>query len=434
MRRARWLAALLVVLVALSAHILYWYVPRERPAVPDPSGLPARLMGSGAYDACFWVPYPHQNVGALSALVEDGSAWLEAAARVAGVPAPVLPSFGPFALPPSREVVVCSDLDGKRFQVAAQVYPLLGAVARLSGSMADNPWLAGGDIREVKGEDNGNAVVEQTVKVAWKEGVWTVSSGAAPALDAPGSAAPLLYPASLGIVRLEREISDFPDGDYLLRRRDGDLELALRTSEAPPQVPDPTAEKPRPVLLAVAGASWPPAEAKPLPPSAFALFELDPGKGIVLGPFGELPGAAVFYPPDSQRWKLPAEGLSGLVAGSLPKGGAAGWEIKALDGASLRRSKRLAQRLTELVPPDATTALNRDNRLVLGLWVEPGPALQLVARFRKVLEKVPLVDREQLRSWRDWEILLDPIAPCDQVTVVATQGPPSFRMRFHHCG
>jgi hypothetical protein len=307
-------------------------------------------------------------------------------------------------------------------------------VARLSGSMADNPWLEGGEVKEVKGEEDGKAVIEQSIRVAWKQGVWTVSSGATPALDSPRASAPLLYPASLGIIRLEREISEFPDGDYLLRRRDGDLELALHTSEPPPEVADPTTEKPRPVLLALAGASWPPAEAKPLSPAAFALYDLDPGKGATFGPFGELPGVAVFYPPDSQRWKLPAQGLGGLLAGSLPKGGAAGWEIAALDGASLRRSKRLAQRLTELVPPDATAALNRDGRLVLGLWMEPGPALQLVARVRKVLEKIPLVDPAQLRSWRDWEILLDPLSPCEQVTVVGTQSPASFRMRFHGCG
>jgi hypothetical protein len=435
--RRLWKTILLLALVLVAAvYVLRSYWPRERPAAPDPDGLPARLMASGAYEACFWVPYPHQNIGALSEVVDDGRDWLEAAARVAEVPPPVLPSFGPFAVPPSSEVVVCSDLDGDRFFVAAQVYPLLGSVAKLAGTVADNPWLAGGDIRETKG--TGDAVVERVLHVAWNGGVWTVSGGdgapAAPSADLQAIRKPLLHPRSLGIVRLEREISGFADGDYLLRRRDGDLELARASSEPVPEIPDPTlGETPRPALLAVAGASWPDAEPRPLPPAAFALFEVGEGEGAKFGPFGSLPGAAVFHPPGSKRWALPAEGLTGLLAGALPKAEEAGWQITAMDGESLNRAERLAPKLTGLAPPDVTADLNRDGRLMLGLWLEPRSALILVRQIRTFLEKVPLVDRRQVRRWRDWETLLGPIAPCEQVTLAATQQPASFRLRFHAC-
>jgi hypothetical protein len=431
--RRLWKPLLLLVLVlAAVVHYVYWYGPRVRQAVPDPEGLPARLMGSGAYAACFWVPFPHQNVGALSEVVDDGRAWLEAAARVAEVPPPVLPAFGPFAVPPSREVAVCSDLDGDRFFVAARVYPVLGTVARLAGTVAGNPWLAGGDVRETQGK--GDAVVERVLHVAWREGVWTVSAGPAgeaPALDR-AAGKPLLHPRSLGIVRLEQEISGFADGDYLLRRRDGDLELARDSPEPAPEVPDPTAEKPRPVLLAVSGAVWPDSEPRPLPPAAFALFDVG-DEGASFGPFGTLPGAAVFHPPGSKRWALPGEGLTGLVAGALPRTQAAGWEITALDGKSLNRAKRLAPRLAGLTPPDVSAGLNAEGRLTLGLWLQPRPALQLVSRIRKFLEKVPLVDRREVRRWRDWETLLAPVAPCEQVTLAATQSPASFRLRLHAC-
>jgi hypothetical protein len=56
-----------------------------------------------------------------------------------------------------------------------------------------------------------------------------------------------------------------------------------------------------------------------------------------------------------------------------------------------------------------------------------------VRQIRTFLEKVPLVDRRQVRRWRDWETLLGPIAPCEQVTLAATQQPASFRLRFHAC-
>lgn len=431
--RRLWKPILVLVLaLGLFIYVVRSYWPRERPAVPDPDGLPARLMASGAYEACFWVPYPHQNIGALSAVVDDGRDWLEAAARVAEVPPPVLPSFGPFAVPPSREVVVCSDLDGDRFFVAAQVYSLLGGIAKLAGTVADNPWLAGGDIREAKG--TGDAVVERVLHVAWQGGVWTVSGGDGAPDDPSKVRSPLLHPRSLGIIRLEREISGFADGDYLLRRRDGDLELARDSSEPAPPVPDPTAgETPRPVLLAVTGASWPDAEPKPLPPAAFALFEVGDENAAKFGPFGSLPGAAVFHPPGSKRWSLPGEGLTGLLAGALPKAQEAGWQITAMDGESLNRARRLAPKLTALAPPDVTAALNGDDRLMLGLWVEPRPALLMVRRIRTFLEKIPLVDRRQVKRWKDWETLLMPIAPCEQLTLAATQQPASFRLRFHNC-
>lgn len=431
-----WKPTLLLVLPLLAVgHILYSYWPRERPAVPDPNGLPARLMASGAYEACFWLPYPHQNIGALSEVVDDGRDWLDAAARVAEVPPPVLPAFGPFALPPASEVVVCSDLDGGRFLVAARIYPILGGVAKLAGTVADNPWLAGGDVREIEG--TGDAVVERVLHVAWKDGVWTVTGGVPPdsltALPA-SSRKPFLHPRSLGIVRLERETSGFASGDYLLRRRDGDLELVRDSSEPAPDVPDPTVgESPPPALLALAGASWPAAEPRPLPPAAFALYETGDGHGAKLGPFGSLPGAAVFHPPGSKRWSLPAEGLTGLLTGSLPRGEVAGWQITAMDGESLSRAKRLAPKLTALAPPDVTADLNRDRQLVLGLWLEPRESLLVVRRIRTFLEKVPLVDRRQVRRWRDWETLLAPISPCEQVTLAATQNPASFHLRFHAC-
>lgn len=430
MRKLTKLLLFLLILGLIAGHVLRSYWPRERPAVPDPDDLPARLMASGAYEACFWVPYPHQNVGELSEAVADGSAWLEAAARAAGVPPPVLPSFGPFAVPPAKEIAVCSDLDGERFFVAAHVYPGLGAVAKAAGTLADNPWLAGGEVTDSQG--TGDAVVERVLKVAWVEKVWTVTAGDAPPVLGPAGP-PLLHPRSLGIVRLEREISGFADGDYLLRRREGDLVLARDSSEPAPNIPDPTAEEPRPVLLALAGASWPDAEPRPLPSAAFALFDVGDGQGAKFGPFGELPGAAIFHPPGSKRFSLPGEGLTGLIAGALPNAETAGWQILALDSGSLRRAEALAPRLTALSPPDVTDALNRDGRLVLGLWMQPRPALRLVGTVRKFLEKVPIVDRQQVRRWRDWETILAPLARCEQVTLASTEEPASFRLRLHGC-
>lgn len=426
MRRILKIGLFALVLLAIAGHVFYWYWPRERAAAPDPGGLPARLLASGAYDACLWAPYPHQNLGVLSGEVEDGSAYLAAVARVAEVPAPVLPSFGPFAVPPASEVTACSDLSGDRFVLVARVYPALGAVARLSGRIAGNPWLEGGEIRDSEGRTN--EVVERVLRVDWQDGFWMVSGGGAPDLSTAAPAAPP-FPESLGIVRLEQEVSEFPAGDYLLQRRDGDLELTLAGGGPAPERPDFGGE-PLPVLLAVAGSSWPPAEAKPLPPAAFALFDPESVEGIQAGPFGRLPGAAILHPPGQERWRLPAQGIAGLLSERLYRGNSAGWRVVALDAGSLARAGSLAPGISSLTPPQGDGA---EGRLVLGLWLQPRPAVRLVAQTRKILEKIPLVDRAQVQRWRDWERILMPLAPCEEVSLAATQSPASFRLRFHGC-
>jgi hypothetical protein len=207
---------------------------------------------------------------------------------------------------------------------------------------------------------------------------------------------------------------------------------------AAPDLPG-TASDPQPVLLAVAGPSWPAAETRPLPAAAFALFDIGEegtvtrGKaGAPFGTLGTLPGVAVFHPPGGKRWQVPTQGLAGLITGTLPKGNAAGWQIVAVDAVSFARAEALAPRLTALAPPDSGTTGN-GGRLVIGLWAQPAPAVRLVSRVRKFFEKIPLVEPRQVQQWRDWETLLRPLAACDRVALAATQSPPSFRLRFHGC-
>ncbi len=443
-RRLLKIALLLVLVLGAIGHYLYWYAPRERPLAPDPGSLPSRLFAAGGYDTCLWIPYPHQNVGFLGESVGDGEAWLAAAARFADAPPPELPAFGPFALPPSREIAVCSDLDGRRYRAVAQVYPAIGQIARIAGRLAGNPWLAGGEVTEVEGQRD--QVVEHRIVVQWQGGLWTVTSG-------PESQVPAAVPSRgslgeepiLGMARLGREVSRFPPGIYRLRRQDGDLELALDTPASRGESASPPSAsldlgglsgggQQGPALLATAGPAWPDDSPRPQPPSAIALF--DTRDGLRMDLFGELPGAAVFHPRGEreERWTLPGQSAVGLLSGALPKGNAAGWRIVALDAASLRRARALAPRLSSLVPPDATGTVGPGGRLILGLWFQPRSTLSLVTRIRKVLEKVPLVERRQVRRWRDGETLLAPLVSCGQVSLVATEAPASFRLRFHGCG
>jgi hypothetical protein len=423
MKRLLKIALGLLVLLVAAGHIFHWYWPRERTGFPEPGGLPARLLAAGEYGACLWLPFPHQNLGALAGSIVDGPEYLAAAARVAELPPPELPAFGPFAVPPSREIVACSDLDGRRLSLVARVYPGLAAIARLAGRLAGNPWLAGGEIRETRGRRA--EVEERVLHVAWRDGLWTVRSGAEPRLAAGSPGEP--FPPNLGIFHLQRDVADFPGGDYVLERKGNDLEVRL-AGGAPAPEPAIAAGKDAPVLLAAAGPAWPADAPRPLPPAAMALFDVE--GGLDLGPLGELPGAAVFNPPGGKRWALPARGLAGLLTKKLPQGNSSGWRIVALDAASLARAEALAPEISALVPPTGDGA---GGELVLGLWARPRPALRLVTRLRKGLEKVPLVERRQVQTWRDWETLLRPLAACDRVSLAATRSPSAFLLRLTGC-
>ncbi|HEV7519108.1 MAG TPA: hypothetical protein VGR07_22690 [Thermoanaerobaculia bacterium] len=400
----------LVLLLALAGHIWFWYLPRLRSAVPDPEDLPGRLLASGAYDSCFWIPYPHQNLAAFAKNLPDPAAFAGAAARLADVEAPELPGFGPFAVPPADEVTACSERGGQGFRVAARVYPVLSWIAKAAGRLAGNPWLAGGTVEQER----------RTVRVAWEGNLWTVESGAPrtlaevrPALSPIAPSAPVA--PALAAVALQTPVSVFPAGIYRLRQSAGGAILALDGS---PEVASDLPE-PRPILLA---ASAPGDKT----PAALALFD-----NVVAGSL-QLPGAAAFYPPGGrQRWSLPAQSLMDLVTGRLPRGNAAGWAIVALDTASLEQAAALAPGLAHLVSPEA--AAGSSPALRLGLWIDPPRALAIVSRLEKALEAVPFLDPQQVRRWRDAETVLTPLARCGRAALAAAGPPDAFTLRLSGC-
>jgi hypothetical protein len=200
-----------------------------------------------------------------------------------------------------------------------------------------------------------------------------------------------------------------------------------------PEPPAAVAGANPPVMLAVAGPIWPADAEKPLPAAAMVLFG---GKSALhLGPLGDLPGLAVLNPPGEKRWGLPARGLAGLITDSLPHGNASGWSVVALDDASFTRATALAPQISELVPPGGDHGEDGDEaRMILGLWLQPRPALALIHDLRRKLEKIPLVDHRQVERWHDWETLLGPLGSCERASLAATQSPAAFQMRLQRCG
>src|SRR6185295_16284892 len=133
----------------------------------EAGGLPVRL----------WLPYPHQNLGALGKAVERPQEVLAAASRLAGLPEPAIPRLGAFGIPAARELLVEASLDGHTVRAAMRLYPATAALTRLAGTVARNPWLAGGEVRV-----NGSPA-----EVRWDGLTWRLRS--AQATDAAGQSA-----------------------------------------------------------------------------------------------------------------------------------------------------------------------------------------------------------------------------------------------------
>jgi len=288
MRRIAVIGGAVVLPALLAAHVAYWYWPRERAVAPrlgregggaapaetggpagGAAGEPLQVLAAGAYDVCVWIPYPHQNLGALAEAIGDLQDVIGAAARLssgeggeASAPRPrepeEAPTFGPFEVPPASELVACSDLAGGRLRVVARIYPALAVVAKLAGRVAGNPWLAGG--------------AAGSTRIAWDGRLWSVVAGpearrapegapagtaAAPAApEAPGPAAaqidaagpaaaqieaasaaaariaaaagaPPELPESLAVVHWTGARAEIPPGYYALTRSGSDLSLSL---------------------------------------------------------------------------------------------------------------------------------------------------------------------------------------------------------------
>ncbi|HEX6202805.1 MAG TPA: hypothetical protein VF100_07370, partial [Thermoanaerobaculia bacterium] len=128
-----------------------------------------------------------------------------------------------------------------------------------------------------------------------------------------------------------------------------------------------------------------------------------------LGPLSfEIPAAAVWHRGGAGRFSLPGEGLLGLLGGGGRADG--GWRITATGREAEGRARALAPAVTPLL-----------SRLRLGLWADPRPALATVDQVADFLEAVPLAGRDEARRWRDWQVLLAPLAACDRLSLATSR-------------
>ena len=317
----------LVLLIAAGGHVAFWYLPRERPVEPRGAALAGALDpldSTGGLDWGLWLPYPHQNLPSLVGGSDELQRILGAglAAGSGGELAPI--SFGPFALPPSRELLALGADDGS-LHVAAEVYPGLAVLARAAGRIASNPWLAGGEVVE------GN----ERYLVSWEGRIWTVRTPGTPEVPRPAS---IDDRPRLGLVALAPGAVPLPGGRYEIVAAAGTLTLVTLDGAPESTVPETANLEGSPALFALSGVASPFGHAG----SGLVLFagELD------AGPTGlELPSSGIFYRADAaDRWRLPGEKLLGLLGRDREEdAGPAqdGWRVRGWSDAAVSDTREL---------------------------------------------------------------------------------------------
>jgi hypothetical protein len=378
-RRIGCLALAVALVVGGAAHWAYWY--RDRPHAMAPAD--SLLLGESAeLPVRLWLPYPHQNLGALGKAVERPQEVLAAAARLAGLPEPVIPRLGAFGIPASRELLVAASRDGRTLEAAIRLYPASAAITRLAGFVARNPWLAGGEVR----------VHDAPASVRWDGLTWRLRAGGAAPTGAgpppsPGGAAPPSprEPVAsaggapvLALVDLAQAAPPLPAGRYPLRREDGDLMVRLG---AP--LPDPPQGGPAPGVMLF----WLQRRAE----RAEALLLLEANReGLLAG----LPAAAA--------WAQPSGALDVLPGGSLLRQ-LAGVRASPFGGGELAATESLAAtRARELAPVWLPLASGRSfPPLAVGGWLAIAPAAQHAQQIHDLLDDVPILGAAEAQRWGD---------------------------------
>ncbi|MCB1054035.1 MAG: hypothetical protein KDD11_00810 [Acidobacteria bacterium] len=394
-------------LLLLALHVWFWYWPRARAATPASGDAPVALLLDDGFDGAVWVPYPHQNLAALPGQGDPWSYW-QAAGLLSRRRAMSLPAFGPFVLPPSREMTVAWSTGGERLAVAARVYPTVAWIARLAGRLAGNPWLAGGEVSGRQG----------TVTVRWRGTLWTATRGedvADPATVATG--APLHLDAQpLALLRLDDPPAKVPAGLFTLRRAPRGFAVSLVGSDGAPlgdsgDVLDRSLLEPP---LALLGLS-----ASPERRQALALFEED---GI--------PAFAVFERgvggPSSSRLPLAGMGVAALLGTDGYHGEHAGWTLMASGSSTFERAGALVPALEEGL--DRARGAS-SSRLRVAVLAEPSRAERALGALTRVLAVLPGRGGSEARRLEALHRLLAPLAGFHRGSLVILENPDRFELR-----
>jgi len=394
-RRAVATGALLALALATAAHVGYWYFPRERPGLP--SGVARRQLGEAGNRAAVWIPYPHQNLAILERRVGDLWRLCRSLRGEDGCPRS-LPDFGPFVVPPGRELVLV--LGREELSVDLETYPAVARLAKLAGWVARNPWLSGGVVQLRSGG--------RTARVSWDGSRWRLRSDSVapgPEAEQPPGAARSAEPA-LARLHSPRPIWLLPAGEYRLVRIGGALEVR---SGQPPE-----GSLQRQLLSDPPPAAWV-AERTGRKGARATVVWSDEG---AVPPF---PASAVLQRGRVGRLRLPGEELLRLTGNRPPHGRAAGFEVRGLGGLELRRGLAVA--------PQLAGRLRSDRRRVVEAVVFPELLAPAAGRVAERFQGLP-ISRLLGADPALWSAVLGVFEGCPATVLEVWRRPAATRWRL----
>ncbi|MDQ1347474.1 MAG: hypothetical protein QG573_845 [Acidobacteriota bacterium] len=406
--RQRWWVGVLVVAVAVGTTAIYYqsfFAPRERAGVASPE-LAALLAADSPFERVLWLASPHQNLGALDERVGDLELYLAELSRLTGVARPRLPRFGPFALPPAREIVMAWNGSGETFLGVARIEPGVAWLARLSGRIAGNPWLAGGRV----------AASGRTFEVRWQGALWIVASGVPPRVDPllgnrpPENAQVEAQPAVIAQLKLATELGPLPTGRFTLARGADGLEVR---SGLLPEALQAASEWSFPgIALWMSSADRGPLGG----PGLFLLWEAAEGA---------IPRVAVLQRGGGRSFKLPGEAILELVGAGEPSY-RLGWSVRGTQKSARREALLLVPWFERHLPrPGGRGAwLGRAGRLV------PAGSARTLGLLVRNLEKLPLIPPAEVQRIAAAAGLLVPFQGCAAITFEVWHEPEGVRVKL----
>ncbi|MEO7795637.1 MAG: hypothetical protein ABIV06_12780, partial [Thermoanaerobaculia bacterium] len=366
--------------------------------------LAAILAADAPFERSLWLASPHQNLGELDERVGDLDLYLSELSRLGGVAMPRLPGFGPFKLPPAREIALAWNTTGGGFLGAARIESGIGWAARLAGRLAGNPWLAGGRV------DSGG----RTYEIRWQGPLWIVASGVPPELPPPAPAVDLASLAAQGPViaevRLRREVGPLPAGRFVLQRSDGGLEvLSGNLPEA---------------VQAASDWSFP----------GVALWVSSTDRGPVGGPGlfllweaaeGAIPRVAVLQRGGGRSFRLPGESILAILGAGEPAL-RLGWTVRGTQKSAQREALGMVPWFERHLPRPGARGpwLGQAGRL---MPVATARTLELVAHN---LARLPLVPPAEVERISGVARLLSPFQDCAAIAFEVWHDPEGARIRL----
>lgn len=405
---ARRFATLVLAAALVGAGFVYYrlhFAPAERPGVASPE-LAALLAEGSPFERVLWLAAPHQNLGALDERVGDLELYLAELSRLTGVATPRLPRFGPFALPPARELVLAWNGEGEQFLGIARIEPGIGWIARIAGRLAGNPWLAGGHIDSAG----------RTFDVRWQGSLWMVASGLPSWIDLGSDGAraeeglPAPEPVALAQLRLRREVGPLPVGRFVLARGADGLEV--RSGELP-EVVQPASEWSFPgVALWVSSTDRGPIGG----PGLFLLWEAAEGA---------IPRVAVLQRGGGRSFRLPGESILAMMGAGEPASRLA-WSVRATQKSARREALLMVPWFERHLPRPGGRGpwLGRAGRLV------PGASARTLDLLARSLEKLPLLPPAEMRRISAASRLLAPFQDCAAIAFEVWHEPEGARLRL----